>query len=199
MASKPQGDAVASGTILVVGLGNPGPKYEQTRHNIGFMVLDRLASRAGFDFGREKFKAKMGQGFLGQTKVVGLKPLTFMNLSGQSVSRATEFFKIPVDGIITVHDDLDLPFGAVRLKRGGGAGGHNGLKSLDSLLGNKNYFRIRMGIGRPEHGAPRDFVLQRFDSAQQAELYDWVSKGCDAIESLLQHGLRDTQNRFHGA
>lgn len=198
MSKKNAKDQVAPGTVLLVGLGNPGPKYDETRHNIGFMLIDRLVQRGGFDTNREKFKAHIGTGFVGGRKVVFLKPQTYMNLSGQSVSRAADFYNVPPEGIVTFHDELDLPFGTLRLKCGGGAGGHNGLRSIDGQLGNRNYFRVRLGIGRPQHGDVSNFVLQRFDEAQRAELHDWLDKACDAVELLLQRGLKDAQNTFNG-
>jgi PTH1 family peptidyl-tRNA hydrolase len=190
-------DQVAEGVVLVVGLGNPGPQYELTRHNIGFLFVDRLASRAGFRVDREKFKGLVGSGEFAGRKLVGLKPQTFMNLSGESVQPAAAFHKVPVAGIVAVHDDLDLPFGAVRLKQGGGAGGHNGLRSMDQQLGSPLYFRVRMGIGRPTHGDVVNYVLQRFDASQMAELDGWLDQGTQALEVLLTRGLKEAQNRFH--
>lgn len=198
MASKPS-DELDAGTALLVGLGNPGPQYELTRHNIGFLLVDRIASRGGFEVNREKFKAQMGQGMCSGRKIVALKPQTFMNLSGQSVSRAVSFFNLSPGAIVAIHDDVDLPFGAVKLKRGGGAGGHNGLRSLDKELGSREYFRLRMGIGRPEQGAVRGYVLGRFDDLQMAAMDEWLDRGADALETLLRDGLRQAQNRHHGA
>jgi PTH1 family peptidyl-tRNA hydrolase len=198
MASK-QSDQLDAGAALIVGLGNPGPQYELTRHNIGFLLVDRIASRGGFDTNREKFKAHMGQGMCAGRKIIALKPQTYMNLSGQSASRAISFFSLTPGALVAIHDDVDLPFGAIRLKRGGGAGGHNGLRSLDKELGSREYFRIRMGIGRPDKGAVRGYVLGRFDDLQMASMDEWLDRAADALELLLRDGLRQAQNRYHGA
>lgn len=188
---------VDDGALLLVGLGNPGPKYELTRHNIGFLLADHLAARWRIDISREKFKAKYGSGLFGNRKVTLLKPQTFMNLSGQSVGHAAEYLGIGVGGVVAFHDDIDLPFGAIRLKSGGGAGGHNGLRSLDSLLGDRSYFRVRLGVGRPARGDVRDWVLQRFDASEQAELDDWLADAAQATEVLISQGLKEAQNRYH--
>ena len=132
-----QADRVAPGKVLIVGLGNPGPKYELTRHNIGFLLTDRLARNWGIDLGRTKFNAAFGTGHGADRAVVLLEPQTYMNLSGQAVGRAKEFFGIEPTAIVVAHDDIDLPWGAVRLKLGGGAGGHKGLRSIDELLGTR--------------------------------------------------------------
>jgi PTH1 family peptidyl-tRNA hydrolase len=193
-----QPDKVDEGAVLLVGLGNPGPQYAQTRHNIGFLLVDHVASRSGFALDREKFKGLTGQGLWGGRKLIALKPQTFMNLSGQSVSPAVKFFQLSPGAVVAVHDDVDLPFGAVRLKRGGGAGGHNGLRSMDKELGSQDYFRLRMGVGRPERGEVSGHVLGRFDDLQWAQLGDWLDQGAGALEVLLREGLREAQNRFHG-
>lgn len=189
---------VADGKVMLVGLGNPGPKYAKTRHNIGFMVVDRLASRWGVDASRAKFKAHVGTGHGEGRPVVCLKPQTYMNLSGQSVSRALQFFSLTPSAVIVAHDDIDLPFGALRLKVGGGHGGHNGLRSLDKELGTKDYFRLRVGVGRPVHGDVADYVLKAFSASETAELDDVIYRCEDAVVALLRDGLREAQNRFHG-
>ena len=165
--------------MLIVGLGNPGSAYAETRHNVGFMVIDELLSRHSHDtiskaaFEGELFKVK--EHFL-------LKPTTFMNLSGHSIASVKKFYKI--DDVIVIHDDLDLPFGALRFKIGGGHGGHNGLKSTDSLIG-KEYVRVRVGIGRPEHkGEITSFVLGKYDDSQQDLLKAQITQTADAIEAL---------------
>lgn len=199
MAKQQSRNRLDEGALMLVGLGNPGPKYDLTRHNIGFMLIDHLASRWGLPLSREKFKAQMGSGHSVGRRVILLKPQTYMNLSGQSVSRAAEFFSVGVGAMIVVHDDIDLPFGAVRLKCGGGAGGHNGLKSIDSLMGKRDYFRLRMGVGRPQHGDVSHYVLQRFDAMEQAEMGDFLDRGQAAIETLVSDGLKEAQNKHHGA
>jgi PTH1 family peptidyl-tRNA hydrolase len=166
--------------MLIVGLGNPGPAYASTRHNIGFMVIDELCRRhrvqsvSKSSFEGELFK--MGEHFL-------LKPTTYMNLSGKSVLAVKNFYKI--DDVIVIHDDLDLPFGALRFKVGGGHGGHNGLKSADAAIG-QNYTRVRMGIGKPEHKSQvADYVLHPFTPEESKFLSEWISKAADAVEMLL--------------
>jgi len=166
--------------MLIVGLGNPGPAYVSTRHNVGFMVIDELCRRhltqsvSKSSFEGELFK--MGQHFL-------LKPMTFMNLSGRSILAVKQFYKI--DEVIVIHDDLDLPFGALRFKKGGGHGGHNGLKSTDSTI-TPDYIRVRMGIGKPEHKSQvADYVLHPFSVDEQALLGEWVAKAANAVEMLM--------------
>ncbi len=165
--------------MLIVGLGNPGSAYAETRHNVGFMVIDELLSRHAHDtiskaaFEGELFKIK--EHFL-------LKPTTFMNLSGRSIAAVKKFYKI--DDVVVIHDDLDLPFGALRFKVGGGHGGHNGLKSADAMIG-KEYLHVRMGIGRPEHkGEITSFVLGKYDASQLELLQKQIEQTADAIEAL---------------
>jgi len=164
---------------LIVGLGNPGSEYETTRHNIGFMVIDELLRRTSTqDVTKKSFQ---GNTYKSKTAVY-LKPLTYMNLSGKSISKVKNFYK--TNQTIVIHDDLDLPFGSLRFKFGGGHGGHNGLKSTDACI-TKNYIRIRMGIGRPENkGEVSSFVLSSFSNDEQACLDDWIAKAADAIEEI---------------
>lgn len=169
--------------MLIVGLGNPGSAYAKTRHNVGFMVIDELLCRHSHDtinkaaFEGELFKIK--EHFL-------LKPTTFMNLSGRSIAAVKKFYKI--DDVVVIHDDLDLPFGALRFKFGGGHSGHNGLKSTDENIG-KAYLRLRMGIGRPEHkGEITGFVLGKYDASQQEVLREQIAQTADAIEALWKNG-----------
>ena len=165
--------------MLFVGLGNPGSAYAETRHNVGFMVIDELLRR----YSHDTIKKTAFQGELFKIKDhYFLKPTTFMNLSGQSVTAVKKFYKI--DDVVVIHDDLDLPFGAVRFKMGGGHGGHNGLKSTDALIG-KEYLRIRVGIGRPEHkGEVTSFVLGKYSDDQAEALQKQISQAADAIEAL---------------
>ena len=176
--------------MLIVGLGNPGSAYAQTRHNIGFMVIDELCRRHNVhNVSKSSFEGelfKMGSHFL-------LKPLTFMNLSGRSILAVKHFYKI--DEVIVIHDDLDLPFGALRFKNGGGHGGHNGLKSTDAAI-SPEYVRVRMGIGKPEHKSQvADYVLHSFSSDEQSMLSDWIKKAADAVEMLLTHSCSDVAAR----
>lgn len=189
---------VDAGKILLVGLGNPGPKYADTRHNIGFVAVERMASRHGIDLSRTKFKAQVGTGLVGSRTLVCLLPQTYMNLSGQSVGPAMTFYDMTPGQVIVVHDDIDLAFGVIRLKRGGGHGGHNGLRDMDRQLGNKEYFRVRVGVGRPARGDVKDYVLQRFAEEERPWVGDVADRACDAITALIEDGLTAAQSRFNG-
>jgi peptidyl-tRNA hydrolase, PTH1 family len=190
---------VAPGAALVVGLGNPGPDYAETRHNIGFRVVDLLAARAsGGRFGKHRTNADVLEARLAGRRVVLAKPRTYMNVSGGPVTGLLRYFSVPVEDLVVVHDDLDLGFGVVRLKRGGGEGGHNGLRSISTSLGTRDYLRVRFGIGRPPgRQDPADFVLKRFTGAESKELDLAVDLATDAAEALLAEGLEPAQNRFH--
>ena len=177
--------------MLVVGLGNPGSAYESTRHNIGFMVIDELSKRqnstklSSSNFNGELYKFQ--NHFL-------LKPLTFMNLSGDSIAAVKKFYKI--DEVVVIHDDLDLPFGTLRFKKGGGHGGHNGLKSTDANI-SKEYIRVRMGIGKPEYkGEVSAYVLGNFNDKEQSHLEEWIDTTCKAIEFLLTNSLEDVSSKY---
>ncbi len=167
--------------MLFVGLGNPGSAYHETRHNIGFRVIDKLVSLLGArDVSKNAFQGELSK----YGTLLLLKPTTYMNLSGDSVQAVKNFYKVDVDQVIVVHDDIDLPFGAIKFKVGGSNGGHNGLKSIDSAIG-REYLRVRIGVGRPEHkGQVSDYVLSRFDDTQQEkieELIDYAAKVCQKI------------------
>ncbi len=183
--------------FLIVGLGNPGAKYAQNRHNVGFMGVDRLADTGRLTITRKKFKGQYGTGTLAGASVVLLKPETFMNLSGQSVSPARSFFNVDVARIIVLHDELDLPFGRVRIKVGGGHAGHNGLRSMIDQLGTKDFVRIRIGIGRPEKGSVSSFVLADFHGEQQEWLADLIERAAEAAEAILTDGVRAAMNRIN--
>jgi PTH1 family peptidyl-tRNA hydrolase len=193
---------MAGDPVLVVGLGNPGPEYAAHRHNIGFMVADLLAGRIGARFSRHrKARAQVAEGFLGGPggrKLVLAKPQSFMNLAGGPVSGLAGFYSITPDRIVVVHDELDIPFGAVRVKLGGGEGGHNGLRSISKSLGTRDYLRVRCGIGRPPGRMdPADFVLRGFSTVERKELDLMVDRAADAVEGLVERGLEWTQNAFH--
>ncbi|MCW2631407.1 MAG: Peptidyl-tRNA hydrolase [Pseudonocardia sp.] len=184
--------------VLVVGLGNPGPQYAETRHNFGFRVVDLLAARMGARFSPHKTGADIAEGRLDGRRVILAKPRSYVNLSGAAVAGVLRYFSLPVDSLVVVHDELDLPFGVVRLKKGGGEGGHNGLRSVSASLGTKDYLRARFGIGRPPGRMdPADFVLRRFSTAERRELDVGVELTADAVEMLLDDGLEQAQNRFH--
>ena len=189
------------GPFLVVGLGNPGPGYAGNRHNVGAVVLDELAARAGIRLspGRgARARALAGDGRLAGRRVVLARPLTYMNESGGPVRGLLDYHKLPVADLVVVHDELDLPFATVRLKRGGGEGGHNGLRSISRAVGSKDYLRVRVGIGRPPgRQDPADFVLKDFSPTERKELDLLVAEAADALEALLADGLQAAQNQVH--
>ncbi len=186
---------------LVVGLGNPGKKYAKNRHNIGFMVVERLASSHGLPDFKEKFSAvwTKGEASVGGRRfpIALLEPQTFMNLSGDSVQPAAAFLKTEPANVIVVHDELDIPWKDVRLKLGGGHAGHNGLRSIIARLGSPDFVRVRVGIGRPPPGFKgdvADYVLQNFDAMESAELADVVDRACNAVERVIADGLTPAMN-----
>ncbi len=185
---------------LVVGLGNPGPEYAGNRHNAGFMVLDELAARVGGRFKAHRSHAEVLEGRLAGQAVVLAKPRSYMNLSGGPVKAIADFYKVPVGNVVVVHDELDIPFGALRAKFGGGDNGHNGLRSITKSVGTRDYFRLRFGVGRPPGRMdPAAYVLRDFATAERKDLPLLVDRAADALECLLVHGLDVTQNRFHAA
>jgi PTH1 family peptidyl-tRNA hydrolase len=191
-------DWVAGEVALVVGLGNPGPGYAGNRHNVGFMVVDELARRAGGRFTSHKAGTDVLETRLAGRRVVLARPRSFMNVSGAAVAETARFFKIPPTDVVVVHDDLDLDHGVLRLKRGGGEGGHNGLRSISACLGSRDYLRVRFGIGRPPGRMdPADFVLRDFSPVQRRELDLLVDRCADAVEQLLAQGLAAAQNQLH--
>ncbi|HJV37159.1 aminoacyl-tRNA hydrolase [Geomonas sp.] len=183
---------------LVVGLGNPGPQYSWTRHNAGFMVLDRLSSLAGISVTRKAFSGLAGDGNWAGERIFLLKPQTFMNLSGRSVAEALRFYKLSLSDLIVVHDDLDIPFGKVRLKEGGGHGGHNGLRSLGQELGSNAYARLRVGIGRPVHGDVVNYVLTNFAKDEMNSLLEVLDQSVDALEMVIREGMPKAMSIFNG-
>ncbi|UJR79256.1 aminoacyl-tRNA hydrolase [Sandaracinus amylolyticus] len=182
---------------LIVGLGNPGPKYRNTRHNVGFMVVDRLADRASAGPFKEKFKGEWCKATVAGRDVVLLKPLTFMNLSGESLQQAMAFFKTPLSEVLVIHDELDLAYRDVRVKVGGGAAGHNGLKSIVQHCGGPDFARVRIGIGRPPKGSTESWVLGEFDTMESAELPDVLQAATLAAEAVVKDGAQAAQNKFN--
>jgi peptidyl-tRNA hydrolase, PTH1 family len=183
---------------LVVGLGNPGPEYAGTRHNAGHMVLDLVAERMGARFKANRTRNEVADGRLAGVPVTLARPRTYMNVSGGPVAAIAAFYKIPPERIVVVHDELDIPFGAVRLKLGGGDNGHNGLRSVTQALGTREYHRARIGIGRPPGRMDAAaFVLRDFSAAERKELPPLIDRGADAVETLLSKGLAAAQNTFH--
>lgn len=193
--SEPPGD----GPAVVVGLGNPGPGYARTRHNVGHRVVDELAARARARFTVHKRSgADVAEVRLGGRRVVLTRPRSFMNVSGGPVAGVTRFFSVGTDDLVVVHDELDLDLGVVRLKRGGGEGGHNGLRSISGSLASKDYLRVRVGIGRPPGRMdPAEYVLKPFAKAEAGEVELVVGEAADAVELLLTASLVDAQNRVH--
>jgi len=184
---------------LIAGLGNPGPGYAGHRHNAGAMVADVLAGRMDARFRAGKFRAAVAEGRLAGRPVTLGKPLTFMNLSGGPVAGLAGYYRIPAGQLVVIHDELDLPFGTIRLKRGGGDNGHNGLRSVTASLGTRDYYRVRFGIGRPPGRMdPAVFVLRDFTAAERKELPFLLDRAADAAEALLADGLAAAQNAFHG-
>ena len=183
---------------IIVGLGNPGPGYAGNRHNVGVMIADLLAARAGSTFTKHKAGADVATGRLAGHAAIIAKPRSYMNLSGGPTAALARFFKVPPAEIIVLHDELDLPYGTIRVKQGGGEGGHNGLRSISSSLGTKDYQRVRFGVGRPPgRQDPADFVLKDFSAAERKELPLELERAADAAEMLLELGLLETQNRLH--
>ncbi|MCX6483598.1 MAG: aminoacyl-tRNA hydrolase [Mycobacterium sp.] len=187
------------GPLLVVGLGNPGPQYAKTRHNVGFMVADLLAARLGAPFKVHKRSgAEIVTGRLGNHSVVVAKPRTFMNESGRHIGPLAKFYSVSPADVIIIHDELDIDFGTIRLKLGGGEGGHNGLRSVANALGAKDFQRVRIGIGRPPgRKDPAAFVLEAFTAAERAELATICELAADATELLIEAGLEAAQNQVH--
>ncbi|MEV5935507.1 aminoacyl-tRNA hydrolase [Streptomyces sp. NPDC052079] len=195
--------AGAAGPWLVVGLGNPGPGYAMNRHNVGFMVADLLAERMGGRFKRAgKAQAQVVEGRVGPAgpagrRVVLAKPMSYMNLSGGPVNALREFYRVPAERVVVVHDELDIDYGTLRLKLGGGDNGHNGLKSLTQAFG-RDYYRVRFGIGRPPGRMQvADFVLRDFSSGERKELDYFVDRAADAVECLVIEGLERAQSTYN--
>ncbi|MFJ6697383.1 aminoacyl-tRNA hydrolase [Streptomyces sp. NPDC091272] len=187
---------------LVVGLGNPGPEYAANRHNVGWLVADLLASRMGGKFKSHKARAQVLEGRIGppgpyNRRVVLAKPLSYMNLSGGPVTALRDFYKVPTANVVAIHDELDIDYGVLRLKLGGGDNGHNGLKSMTKSLG-PDYHRVRFGIGRPPGRMQvADFVLKDFSSAEKKELDYFVDRASDAVEALVIEGLERAQSTYN--
>ena len=192
-----RGERASTLDLLVVGLGNPGREYERTRHNAGWLVVDELARRHGGSW-RSKFSGSLAEVRLGEKRLALLKPETYMNESGRSVSAAARFFKVPVESILVVHDDVDLEPGRLQARRGGGLAGHNGLRSLAQDLGTQDFLRLRIGVGRPGRGDPRpvaDWVLSPFASEEDLEAL--VARAADAAEVIANEGLEAAQAKFN--
>lgn len=184
--------------FLFVGLGNPGPDYHHNRHNVGFMAIDALACTLDISIARVERNALVGKGLLDDQRVILAKPQTFMNKSGQAVASLARFYKIPVDQILVVYDDLDLPFGSLRLRPGGGTGGHKGMDSIMNRLGTREFPRLRVGIGRPPGRMdPADFVLHDFDPPQQELLPQVLDRAVQAMRTFVLEGVEPAMTMFN--
>jgi PTH1 family peptidyl-tRNA hydrolase len=184
-------------TLLIAGLGNPGPTYQWTRHNAGFLFLDRLAHLENIAITRKSFSGLTGEWNRGDNRLVLLKPQTFMNLSGQAVMQALQFYKLPLSQLVVVHDELDLPFGSARFKQGGGHGGHNGLRSIMEHLGKGDFIRLRIGIGKPVHGDTVNYVLGHVPPEQMEGLSLVLDGGLNMLEMMLHEGLPKAMSMFN--
>jgi len=192
-----RGESASTLDLLVVGLGNPGTEHARDRHNVGWMVVDELARRHGGSF-RSKFSGKLSEVRLGELRLALVKPETYMNLSGGSVTAAARFFKVPTGSIAVVHDEVDLDHGRLQLRLGGGLAGHNGLRSVRQSLGSAEFLRVRIGVGRPGRGDRRpvaDYVLSPFGAAEDADAL--VARAADAVEVLARDGLEGAQAQFN--
>ncbi|WP_042147502.1 aminoacyl-tRNA hydrolase [Paucisalibacillus sp. EB02] len=182
----------------IVGLGNPGKKYQSTRHNIGFMVIDELLSRHNLSLNKDKFKGKYAQAIINGEKVLLLEPQTYMNLSGESLRPLMEYYDIDVEDVIVIYDDLDLPTGKVRLRQKGGHGGHNGIRSIIDHLGTKDFKRIRLGVGRPTSPIPVvDYVLGPFPKEEHPLVRESIQKAADACERWMEKQYEEVMNEFN--
>ncbi len=182
---------------LIIGLGNPGKRYEHTRHNVGFMVLEKLASRVEIDLKQKSFNAVWGKGNIHGKNVLLAKPQTFMNLSGTAVRQLQSFFKTDISNLIVIHDDLDLPFGAIRLKEGGGTAGHKGLASIEDNLGTSGFMRVRLGIGKPvDKSRIEGYVLEPFRKEEQDLLPEVIERAADASAEIVLNGLQQAISKY---
>ncbi len=184
---------------LIVGLGNPGPKYALTRHNIGFLAVDVFATSAGSPPWREEHQAHTCKFKMDGQEILVAKPMTFMNLSGESVQSLMNFYKIPIENLIVAHDEIDIPFEQIRIHKNRSPGGNNGIKSITQMLGTQDYLRLRLGVGRPPHPemSVADYVLQKFSQEEQSKLTDFLNKAGDAMEALIFEGLSKASSKFN--
>ncbi|KXA12767.1 aminoacyl-tRNA hydrolase [Clostridium perfringens] len=183
--------------ILIVGLGNPGKQYEQTRHNIGFDVIDYMANKYNIDVNREKFKGICGEGFIENKKVILLKPLTYMNLSGESIRELANFYKLEDDEIIVVYDDISLDIGRLRIREKGSAGGHNGIKSIIQNLGGDKFPRVKVGVGQPKDNLV-NHVLGKFSKEDREHIEKVIPVVSDAIVEIVKNDAKESMNKFNG-
>jgi PTH1 family peptidyl-tRNA hydrolase len=182
---------------IIVGLGNPGMQYRMSRHNIGFQVVDHLAVISHISVRSKRFRSLYGAGWIDSQQVVLVKPMTFMNRSGEAVKKAIDFFHLKLEDLVVVHDDLDLPFGRLRFKRRGGDGGHQGIRSIIERMGGSNFLRLKVGIGRPPQGMdPAEYVLDVYDKIEQPRLNQILSRAAESLKVMLLEGVEKSMNRF---
>ena len=186
-------------SYLVAGLGNPGRTYLKTRHNVGFMVLEALAERHAISLSKQKFDCAFGRGTLRGFKAVMAEPMAFMNRSGPPLQKLSQYFNVPQSNILVIHDDIDLEFGRLKLKNGGGHGGHNGIRSIMGAFGSGDFIRIRVGVGRPRgaEGGVTGHVLGNFSGEESGPLAELIDRSADAVEAILTDGLSKAMNKFH--
>lgn len=186
--------------FLVVGLGNPGPQYALTRHNIGFLALDLFAKSYNMTSWKEEHRAHTCRMTIDGQQIMLAKPMTYMNNSGESIIPLMGFYKIPKENIVVAHDDLDIPFLDIRVQKNRGHAGHNGIRSISDLMGSADYARLKLGIGRPPHPEMKvaDYVLQKFSSEEQEKLPDFLNKAGDAIESIIFDGVQKAASKYNG-
>jgi len=183
---------------LIAGLGNPGIEYEETRHNVGFMIIDCIASAYGIAFSNKgKFKSLLGRGTMGGVSVILLKPRTFMNRSGVAVKAVQDYFNIPISNLLVIYDDINLPFGHIRIRRSGGTGGHNGMRSIMDHIQSSEFPRIRVGIGEPRRGDVSDFVLNRFTGEEKKGLEEVIEMAKGAARMIQIEGIEKAMNAFN--
>lgn len=183
---------------VVVGLGNPGERYAQTKHNIGFITIDYLAEQHNIKVNKIKHKAVIGEGTIGGEKVLLVKPSTFMNLSGQSVMEIMNFYKVPIENLIVIYDDIDLPVGKVRIRQSGSSGTHNGMRNIIYLLNNQGYPRIRIGVGKqPDYMDLGDYVMTKFNEEEKPLIRDAVKNSALAVEEIVKNGINTAMNKYN--
>ena len=183
---------------LVVGLGNPEPDYSRTRHNMGFDVINKFASNNDIEFKKNKFEALYADGKVNGEKVILIKPQTYMNLSGNAVGKYVEFYKIPLENIIVIYDDMDVEKGKIKIRKKGSSGGHNGMKSIIQALQSEDFARVRVGIGKPQYGSDIiNYVINRVDDGEYKLLEDGIEKGVKAVEEMLKSNIDIAMNKYN--
>ena len=184
--------------ILIAGLGNPGKEYSSSRHNVGFIVVDEIAKRLGISLKKKSFGSLFAEAHLEEQQLMLLKPQTYMNLSGDAVSEAVEFFKIPLKNVIVVHDEIDLPLGSIKIKTRGGSAGHKGVRSIINCLGDGDFVRVRIGIGKPiQKSEVVGHVLSGFEKEEKTIMENMVVRAADAVLEIILRGLENTMNKFN--